>query len=95
VKYEVDTESGTRYLIDTDEKLLRRLPMAAEHSGDPAVMSVDLRGDDEAMPFLKAQFEEGQPLVAVCIHNGSPFFRMSTTITAVRQIVQTASDQPA
>lgn len=95
MKYEVDTESGSRYVIDTEARLLRRVPMGAEHSGDPYVISVDLRGDDEAMPYHAVQFAEGEPLVAVCIHDGNPFVRMSTTVTAVRQIVQAASDQPA
>lgn len=96
VKYEVDTESGSRYLIDTEARMLKRMPMAADHSGDPFVVSLDLRGDDRAMPYLSAEFEEGQPLMALCIHDGKPFLRMSTTVTAVREIdVPSASDQPA
>lgn len=95
MKYEVDTESGTRYIIDMDAKVMRRLPRATEHSGDPMVFVSELRGDGEDLPFVSIRFEEGQPLRAVWNDNGRPNFRLSTTVTAVRQIVQAASDQPA
>lgn len=95
VKYEVDTESGTRYIIDMDAKVMRRLPRATDHAGDPMVFVSDLHGDGEDLPFVTIRFEEGSPLYAVWNDGGHPNFRMSTTITAVRQIVQAASDQPA
>lgn len=95
MKYEVDTESGSRYIIDLDRKVMRRLPRATEHGGDPMVFVSDLHGDGEDLPFVTIMFEEGSPLYAVWNDNGRPNFRLSTTVTAVRQIVQAASDQPA
>ena len=95
MKYEVDTESGTRYIIDTDLRLMRRMPRATEPSGDPMVYVSDLHGDGEDQPFISVKFEVGQPLTALWNDNGRVNFRLSTTVTAVRQIVQAASDQPA
>lgn len=95
MKYEVDTESGTRYIIDLDRKVMRRLPRTTDHSGDPMVLISDLHGDGEELPFVTIRFEEGSPLYAVWNDHGRPNFRLSTTVTAVRQIVQAAPDQPA
>lgn len=96
-KFEVDTESGTRYFIDTDNKVMRRMPRATVHSGDPVVFVSDLNGDYEDQRYAALwPLEIGKPLMATWNDNGRPQFRMSTVITAMREIdVPSAQDQPA
>lgn len=95
-RYQVDTESGSRYLIDTDLKVMRRMPRATEHSGDPMVFVSALRGDNDDLPFVSIKFELGQPLYALWNDHGRPNWRISTLVTAVEEIdVPSAPDQPA
>lgn len=92
----VDTESGSRYRIDTERMTMKRVPRVVRPVNDPNVIALDLRGDGEELSLLSVEFEVGRPLRAVCEQDGKPFFRLSTTVTAVKEIdVPTGADQPA
>lgn len=94
-KYEVTTESGARYLIDTELKLMRRV-RPSEINLPPGVGLSLMKSDGQDLPFINIKFEVGAPLTALWNNNGRPNWRQSTYVTSVKEIdVPSAPDQPA
>jgi hypothetical protein len=96
-RFDVLTESGSRYIIDTDLKLMRR-ERAISAPDDPAVMVSKLMNDYEDVPYhdLHAPLVVGSYVYTTWFNGRRPVIRHSTRIVAVEEIdVPPAQDQPA
>lgn len=87
MRYEVETESGSRYTIDTARKVMRR-ERATEPPKDPEVYMSLLKNDGQDVPYYNLFYpvEVGSYVGAVWLDGGRPRVRLSTKITAVREI---------
>lgn len=93
---EVETESGTRYTLDREAKLMRRERLAVQPSDDPLVYSSEFETDGQDLPFVSFQPPEvGKALVVLWNDHGQPNWRISTWVTAVKEFdVPPTPDQP-
>lgn len=94
---EVTTESGAKYILNTELKMMRRV-RPAEINLPPGVGLSLIKGDGQDHPYDKihSPLEVGNCLYVTWFDGRKPCFRQSTRITAVKEIdVPSAPDQPA